>query len=169
MKLAVLTVETTSPLTSCVAYPSDFFSREMPSAVTTTSSRPTVSGSMITLITVRPSIATSCGFMPMKENTSVVASAGTDREYLPSASVEVPTAVPFTMTVTAGSVPSPSVDEVTVPVITLVCAIRADAPSTKKTKYKSNFFISFTFRLVYKKKLCRRCQQQTGNSSYENL
>jgi hypothetical protein len=72
-------------------------------------------------------------------------------EYLPSTSVDVPIALPFTITVTAGSVPSPSTAEVTVPEITLVCAIRAELPSTKKIKYKSNFFISFTFRLVFNK------------------
>jgi len=92
--------------------------------------------------------------MPIKEKTRVVAFAGTEIEYLPSASVVVPIAVPFATTVTEGRVPSPSTEEVTVPVITLACAISAEAPSTRKAKNKSNFFISFTFRLVIEKKYC---------------
>jgi hypothetical protein len=87
----------------------------------------------------------------MKEKTRVVAFSGTFNEYLPSASVAVATVVPLTNTVTLGIVPSPSVAEVTVPVMTFVCAQSVLAPAnTNKTKNRNNFFIRRRFRLKFK-------------------
>jgi hypothetical protein len=51
-----------------------------------------------------------------------VAFCGAVSEYLPSTPVMVPTVVPVTETDTPGTAPSPSTEEVTVPVMTLVCA-----------------------------------------------
>ena len=52
---------------------------------------------------------------------------------------------------TPGIAPSPSVAEVTVPVMTFVCAHRVLAPAnTNKTKNRNSFFIRLRFRLKFK-------------------
>ena len=71
-------------------------------------------------MTLRPSMGCSCCAMPMKVNTSVVASAGTWRVYWPSRLVTVPMVVPFTITDAPG-IGSPS-SPVTVPVSEVFCA-----------------------------------------------
>ena len=58
----------------------------------------------------------------MYEKTSVVAPLGTVIEYFPFTSVRAPRVVPLTVIVTPGTAPSPWIEEVTVPVMTLVCA-----------------------------------------------
>jgi hypothetical protein len=59
--------------------------------------------------------------------------------------------VPLTNTDTPGIAPSPSVAEVTVPVMTFVCAHRVLAPAnTNKTKNRNSFFIRLRFRLKFK-------------------
>jgi hypothetical protein len=86
----------------------------------------------------------------MNEKTRVVAFSGTVSEYLPLMSVDVPRVVPLTNTDTPGIVPSPSVAEVTVPVMTFVCAHRVLAPAnTNKTKNRNSFFIRLRFRLKF--------------------
>ena len=45
----------------------------------------------------------SCVLNPMKVNIKILSELGTERENLPSKSVETPVVVPFTMTVTPGS------------------------------------------------------------------
>jgi len=125
---------------SCTAYPSDFFSRETPIAVTTTSSRPTRSGTRMISIRVRPSMGTSCVFMPIKLKTSVFIPCGTDRLYLPPASVKVPIVVPLTVTETPGN-DNPSSWLVTVPVTCTVCPSASTAVANANTKIIKIFFI----------------------------
>ena len=71
---------------------------------------------------------------------------GTVIEYFPLTSEAVPIVVPLTCTVTPGITPSFCTEDVTVPVMVLVCARSGNKPVTDKTMNRINFFISF--RLV---------------------
>ena len=103
-----------SDLTSCTAYPNAFFSREIPIAVTTTSSSFWASAFNTTL--KFGLITTSCVCIPIYEICKVFAELGTfDKLKLPSTSVIVPRVVPFTNT-EAPTTGCPSSSEITTPV-----------------------------------------------------
>jgi len=78
--------------------------------------------------------------MPIYVKVSEVASCGTDIEYLPSMSVKVPMVEPVTTTETP--ITAPSLKEVTVPVITLVCDTAKLPNHIKNVISRKNFFIN---------------------------
>ena len=90
-----------------------------PWAVTTTSSRSSVSGDIVTLTTLSAVILMSC--IPMQEKTSVLPFGTFIRVYCPDSSVTEPLVVPCTNT-DAPTTGSPSSAEVTVPLTVMFCA-----------------------------------------------
>src|SRR5690242_944068 len=97
----------------------------------------------------RELISTSCVTRPIKEKTKVEPDAGTVSRYVPSASVTVPVAVPFTTTFTPGKV-VPSSADVTFPDTTRSCAHATLRCSTKQKPNSKNFLIHFGFVLIHK-------------------
>ena len=67
----------------------------------------------------------SCVLNPMKVNIKILSELGTERENLPSKSVETPVVVPFTMTVTPGS--GKPLESYTVPLTSIAIVIFADS------------------------------------------
>ena len=107
-----------SPLMSCTAYPSIFFSRFMPSAVTTTSSICCVSSDIDMLKLVSLPTLTVTSLYPMYENTSTDSLPDTLRVKSPSSPVITPLAVPFSNTFTPMS--GSPLESVTMPVTTIL-------------------------------------------------
>ncbi len=78
-----------SVLISCIAYPSAFFSRLIPKAVTTTSSNDLVSSNKTTFKYVRPLREISWGLNPKYENSITAFAFGIAKLNSPSTSVTV--------------------------------------------------------------------------------
>jgi hypothetical protein len=68
--------------------------------------------------------------------------------YFPLMSVRAPIVVPGTETDTPGIAPSPSTEEVTVPVMTFVCAHRVVAPAKQSAEIVSSYELVLGFKLT---------------------
>jgi hypothetical protein len=74
---------------------------------------------------------------------------GTFIEYLPFISVNTPILVPFTVAATPAIGPSPGIEELTVPVMTLVCASSGNTHAIPaNTSVSTSFFIRLNFKFT---------------------
>ena len=128
---------TCSAFTSDTAKPNARFSREIPKAVTVTSSNCLLSSDIDASIGPLLPIGCSVVMYPRYLNWSVAAEPGTFSSNRPSASVAVPVVVPFTITLTPGK-PSFVLLSSTRPATCRVCAQLRPARVSSKSRLNSN-------------------------------